>query len=170
MHGFATIFGALVGFLASMAPNIWSLILAKFGPKPVVDTHAQDSASIEAQAQTIQADSATIQSQQETIANQQNTIGKLTTDVHHPWAMTLLKLLQTSVRPTLTYAIFLIWAIVKLAALYHGLHTEHVPTLTLLPTLWDEDSEALFASIVCFWFGSRQMNSANFRSSPRVKK
>ncbi len=169
-HGFAAIFGAAVGFLASMAPQVWAFVIAKWGPHQATDTHEQDSASIAAFAAAGQIDSATIQSQQETIAKQQDTIGKLTNETHHPWVMAILKLLQTSVRPTLTYAIFLVWAVVKLVALYHGLHTEHVPTLTLLPVLWDEDSEALFASIVCFWFGSRQMNSTNFRSAPRVKK
>ena len=153
MHGLGTLLGAALGFLASLAPQIWAFIVAKWGP-PAPDETAKY---------------ALLQAQQDTIAKQQETISKLTADYHYPLLMSFIKGLQTSVRPTLTYAIFGVWATIKLMSLYHGLHTERVPTLILLPTLWDEDAESLFAAIVCFWFGSRQMNGTA-KHQPRTKK
>ena len=38
MHGFSAVFGALIGFLASMAPQVWDLIFAHFGPPPPDET------------------------------------------------------------------------------------------------------------------------------------
>jgi len=143
----------VMGFIASMAPQIWTFIVQKWGGVP-----SSDATTMQTQAATLQADAAIIASQQATIADQQTTIGKLTADIHHPWVTTLLKFLQTSVRPVLTYGFFLVWAAIKLIALWHGLHTDHVAVTALLPVVFDDDSEALFASIITFWFGSRQMN------------
>ena len=151
MHGLGTLFGAGLGFVSSMMPQIWAFIIAKWGPAPVDET----------------AKYALLQSQQDTITKQQETIAKLTESYRYPWIASIIRGLQSSVRPTLTYAIFGVWAAIKLVSLYHGLHTERVPTLILLPTLWDEDAESLFAAIVCFWFGSRQMNGT---AKPQSRK
>jgi hypothetical protein len=148
--GWATIYGAALGFLASVVPHVWKLI---------IDIWVTPGGS---NAQNAEAEQwALIQSQQQTIDDQQDTIRKIVSDFHYPLAATIIRMLATSVRPALTYAVFILWAGVKAYTLYHGLHVEHISSIQLLPIVWSPDSEGLFAAIVCFWFGDRAMNKVN---------
>lgn len=71
--------------------------------------------------------------------------------------------LAGSVRPTITYLFFLLYALVKLAQ-FHVLVSPTLPWLQPLTAsqaivaLWTEDDMALFTAIVAFWFGQRTLS------------
>jgi hypothetical protein len=72
-----------------------------------------------------------------------------------PFWTTVFDALRASVRPTITYGFFILFVIIKLYGLWHGVAVEHTPTIQLLPIIWDDGSGSLFAAILSFWFGSR---------------
>ena len=66
--------------------------------------------------------------------------------------------ITASVRPVITYAFFLVFAMVKVSALANLLQTDGVTLAAALLATWDEETQALFAAVMSFWFGSRQIN------------
>jgi hypothetical protein len=147
-----TLIGAFLGFLASLMPQIWQLVVARMSPTPAYQaTKAEETLSD------------LVHDQNQVILQQQQTITKLTAELRTPFFHYFLKALQTSVRPTLTYAIFLLWAVIKITILYYGLFVQHLSSVVLLPILWDENADGMFAAIVCFWFGSRMMSGQSVK-------
>ena len=67
--------------------------------------------------------------------------------------------LQKSVRPVITYAFFGLFATIEITLLMQALEngTEFSEAIQLL---WDEDTKAIFAAIISFWFGSRAIEIA----------
>ena len=71
-----------------------------------------------------------------------------------PWV----EALQSSVRPVITYAFFVVFAVVKITALNSMIQADGVSLAIALQSVWDEESQALFAAVMSFWFGSRQIS------------
>tara|TARA_R110002096_G_scaffold143008_1_gene298593 strand:- start:16 stop:465 length:450 start_codon:yes stop_codon:yes gene_type:complete len=67
--------------------------------------------------------------------------------------------LRGSVRPVITYAFFLLFCFVEISA-YLALTANGVSGLDALNAVWDEDTKALFAAVIAFWFGGRAINRA----------
>jgi len=65
--------------------------------------------------------------------------------------------LQASARPVITYAFFLVFAVLKISALVTLLQADGVTLAAALQTTWNEETQALFAAVMSFWFGSRQI-------------
>ena len=65
--------------------------------------------------------------------------------------------LRASVRPVLTYAFFLLFAVVKIAGLYTMVSFDGMSLAVALPLIWDAETQALFAAIMTFWFGQRAL-------------
>ncbi len=67
--------------------------------------------------------------------------------------------LQKSVRPVITYAFFGLFATIEITLLLEALDkgTDFSEAINLL---WDEDTKAIFAAIISFWFGSRAVEKA----------
>ncbi|MBK8909036.1 MAG: hypothetical protein IPM60_14415 [Rhodospirillales bacterium] len=65
--------------------------------------------------------------------------------------------LRASVRPIVTYAFFLLFAGVKGSALYVLIAVEGFVLAEALPQIWDGETQALWAAVVSFWFGSRSL-------------
>ena len=67
--------------------------------------------------------------------------------------------LQKSVRPVITYAFFGLFATIEITLLMDAIEkgTEFNEAIQLL---WDEDTKAIFAAIISFWFGSRAIEKA----------
>ena len=65
--------------------------------------------------------------------------------------------LRKSVRPVITYLFFGLFAAVKIATLMHGMESgqDFYAAITIV---WDEETQAIFAAIISFWFGSRAMS------------
>ena len=70
-----------------------------------------------------------------------------------PWVDAL----RASVRPIVTYLFFLLFASVKISGLVVLVFDQNVDIPNALITIWDEETQALFAGIISFWFGSRSL-------------
>jgi hypothetical protein len=62
--------------------------------------------------------------------------------------------LRGSVRPVITYAFFGLFIFVEVSA-YISLTAVGVSGLDALETVWDDETSALFAAVISFWFGGR---------------
>ena len=67
--------------------------------------------------------------------------------------------LQKSVRPVITYAFFGLFAVIEVTLLLEALD-KGTDFATAINLLWDEDTKAIFAAIISFWFGSRAIEKA----------
>jgi hypothetical protein len=65
-----------------------------------------------------------------------------------------MKNLRASVRPVITYGFFFLLVGIDGALAYHGM-TSGASFQDLAEQLWDNDTQALFASIIAFHFGGR---------------
>ena len=67
--------------------------------------------------------------------------------------------LQKSVRPVITYAFFGLFCTIEVTLLLNAIEngTDFSEAINLL---WDEDTKAIFAAIISFWFGSRAIEKA----------
>ena len=65
--------------------------------------------------------------------------------------------LRGSVRPVITYAFFGLFVFVEVSA-YLSLTAAGVSGLDAVNAVWDEDTKALFAAVIAFWFGGRAIN------------
>lgn len=146
-----TVVGSVLGFLAALLPDIFSLIRDRYGKTTPPLTRPTNDFN----GQVVDGDAPT------TIAAPQNgvVLASEPDDVpaDEPTHFLVLDFLRASVRPVITYAFFGLFAIIKLVALVYAYSVEHVKTVELLPILWDEGTEALFAAVLSFWFGSRAM-------------
>jgi hypothetical protein len=65
-----------------------------------------------------------------------------------------MKNLRASVRPVITYGFFFLLVAIDATLAYKGI-TSGVDFNTLANQLWDDETQALFASIIAFHFGGR---------------
>jgi hypothetical protein len=65
--------------------------------------------------------------------------------------------LQKSVRPVITYCFFGLFVAIEVTLLREALNSG-VPLAESLGLLWDDDTKAIFAAIISFWFGSRAID------------
>ena len=70
--------------------------------------------------------------------------------------------LQKSVRPVITYAFFGLFATIEIVLLMNALEMG-TPFAEAINLLWDEETKAIFAAIISFWFGSRAVEKARTR-------
>ncbi|EKD97549.1 MAG: hypothetical protein ACD_23C00871G0003 [uncultured bacterium] len=77
---------------------------------------------------------------------------------NHPMGTPWVEALQASVRPVITYAFFLVFAVVKVSTLVIALQIDGITLTAALQASWDEETQALFAAVMSFWFGSRQIS------------
>lgn len=67
--------------------------------------------------------------------------------------------LQKSVRPVITYCFFGLFLAIEITLLREALKSG-MEVAEALMVLWDEDTKAIFAAIISFWFGSRAIEKA----------
>ena len=65
--------------------------------------------------------------------------------------------LQKSVRPVITYCFFGLFVVIEVTLLREALG-QGKSISESLNVLWDEDTKAIFAAIISFWFGSRAID------------
>ena len=65
--------------------------------------------------------------------------------------------LRGSVRPVITYAFFGLFVFVEVSA-YLSLTAAGISGLDAVNAVWDEDTKALFAAVIAFWFGGRAIS------------
>jgi len=61
---------------------------------------------------------------------------------------------RSSVRPVITYGMFILFAFVEIFGFYYATQS-NVEFMTALQTLWSKDTQIIWASIVSFWFGTQ---------------
>ena len=61
---------------------------------------------------------------------------------------------QRSVRPVITYAFFALFSAVEISILMQAMNSG-LPWEEALTHIWDEETNALFATVLSFWFGDR---------------
>ena len=71
--------------------------------------------------------------------------------------------LQKSVRPIITYCFFGLFLAIEITLLREALNSG-MSVAESLNVLWDEDTKAIFAAIISFWFGSRAIDKARGKS------
>lgn len=64
--------------------------------------------------------------------------------------------LRASIRPVITYCFFFLFCGVKIAIVWIMIQRDHNP-MDIVNAAWDQNTMAVFAAIVSFWFGSRSM-------------
>jgi hypothetical protein len=62
--------------------------------------------------------------------------------------------LSTSVRPVLSYAFFILYAYIKIAA-FLLLYRHHQDVALSVVQIWSEEDQTIFCAIISFWFGHR---------------
>jgi hypothetical protein len=67
---------------------------------------------------------------------------------------TWMRNLRASVRPVITYGFFMLLVGIDCALIWHGFNNS-VSFQEMAEQLWDNDTQALFASIIAFHFGGR---------------
>ena len=65
--------------------------------------------------------------------------------------------LRGSVRPVITYAFFGLFMFVEVSA-YLALTASCISALNAVQLVWDDQTQALFAAVISFWFGGRAIN------------
>jgi hypothetical protein len=65
--------------------------------------------------------------------------------------------LRASVRPVITYCMFFMLCFINGFGCWYAVQ-QGVPFDETLNLLWDDETQALFASIIAFWFGSQAFN------------
>ena len=67
--------------------------------------------------------------------------------------------LQRSVRPVITYAFFGLCCVIEITLLMGAIEkgTDFAEAINLL---WDDETKAIFAAIISFWFGSRALEKS----------
>jgi len=63
------------------------------------------------------------------------------------------------VRPVITYCFFGLFLAIEITLLREALKSG-MEVAEALMVLWDEDTKAIFAAIISFWFGSRAIDKA----------
>ncbi|HCB48978.1 MAG TPA: hypothetical protein DEP47_05520 [Chloroflexi bacterium] len=62
--------------------------------------------------------------------------------------------LRASVRPVITYGLFLLLVLIDVFGLYYAISTG-VQFVDAMNQIWDDDAQLIWASVVAFWFGSQ---------------
>jgi len=67
--------------------------------------------------------------------------------------------LRKSVRPVITYMFFGLFCAVEGTLIWHALQSG-TELVNVMNEVWDQDTQAIFAAIISFWFGSRAIEKA----------
>lgn len=156
-----TVLGGILGGLSRLAPEVFKFIDRKSDRKHELDMLAASLAADKArlEGQLAIATSATQQAEftsalsalQEAVKGQSEKVGIGWIDG-----------ISSLVRPTVTYIVFIMWVIVKLASLGTVLrHSTSLDEFSKLVILWwVPNDQAMLAAILNFWFMGRVFDKA----------
>jgi len=143
----STLFGTLLGFIASLIPEVLNILRQR----------SQNNFSVQQKQLDIEAATKSITLPQ--------THAQVSPDMQHfvcdepRWV----EVLRATVRPFVTYIFFALFLTIKLVSLYYGLGQTKI--IELLPILWDAETNSLFAAVVSFWFGCRAISVVKGRQT-----
>ena len=64
--------------------------------------------------------------------------------------------LRSSIRPVITYCFFFLFCGVKISIVWIMIQRDHNP-MDIVNAVWDQNTMAVFAATLSFWFGNRAM-------------
>ena len=146
-----TLLGSLLGFLSSAFPDFLKLWRDRADRKHEL---AILDRQMEAQRQGHTQRLEEIQIQADIAESK-----ALYAHASQPSGVQWVEALRASVRPVITYAFFVLFATVKIAALLQLLD-QGVGFTSGLIAIWDAETQALFAAVMSFWFGQRALQKA----------
>lgn len=150
-----SILGSLLGFAGSAVPAITDAFAKKQDHKHEID---KIKVMAELRSQGYEADLKMFEAQAADKENERL--------IHHDISINqgtgFISGLQKSVRPVITYAFFGLFATIEITLLMQALDSG-TPFADAIQLLWDEDTKAIFAAIISFWFGSRAIEKARRR-------
>jgi len=160
-----TILGSLIGFLGSFAPKLlqmWQDKKDKAHELSIIGLQIQAQKDIGQQRVEevkITAESAEMQTLYESAKIAPITpVGVKWVDAIQGLVNALLTLLNGSVRPTITYAFFALYAFIKYAqAKSVAAFYSNITWTAALAKTWTEEDSAIFATIISFWFSGRML-------------
>ena len=65
--------------------------------------------------------------------------------------------LRASVRPAITYGLFMLFCFVEIAGFFYALK-HGVEFTVVIDQLWDDETQIIWSSVVAFWFGTQAFN------------
>ncbi len=160
-----TLFGAMIGFLSSMFPHVMELLKDRRDKTHEIEVlkiqmrGRREEQSDRLEEIRVQADASEMQALYASV---------------RPSGVWWVDALSGTVRPVITYGFFLAYVCVKLAQYHVMMNAAPLPWLEgaavsqnwfdIIERLWNAEDQAIFASIIAFWFGSRQFSR---RGEPR---
>ena len=149
-----TILGSLLGFAGSAVPSIIDMFKEKEDKKARVEMF---KLQLDAKEKGVDLDIKLMETkaaveEQKSLIEHDISLGKQTGFINA---------LRAFVRPFITYVFFLTFIGVKITLVWDTIN-KGGDLVQVLDSVWDEQTEALFAAIISFWFGSRAM--------PKLKK
>jgi hypothetical protein len=177
---YAVLGGSFLGFLASVLPSFFAMVGEYFEHRRDMDIGAQKiDAAVKGVTVSLPFDPVPTVAANEPalsfspILNITNPSSETLVDADDDCAPTffdnLFDVLRSSVRPTITYGIFAVFVYIKIMAMRQGFFVDHTSAVLLLPVLWDDGTQALFAAIVTFWFGTRAFEKQEEKATAVAK-
>lgn len=152
-----TLLGTLLGFLGAAFPEIM-----KYFNRRQDNKHELDLTDKQIELQKLMG----TQKMEELATQADMQEFKILHDHAAPTGVTWVDALAGTVRPFLTYAFFITYVCVKIAMYQMLTSPEMLPWLgkavsmdwkAAIVQLWTEEDQAIFSSIIAFWFGRREI-------------
>lgn len=147
-----SVIGSLLGFASSAAPAVADHFRAKQSQKFELE-------KMEKMAQLRAAGFDQEYRMYETKADDNEHARLVAHDISINGGTGIISGLQRSVRPIITYAFFALFVTIEVTLLNEAL-SSGAEFSEAINVLWDEDTKAIFAAIISFWFGSRAIDKA----------
>jgi len=157
-----TLFSTLVSFLAGGLPKLLDFFQDKSDKKhELALAQMQREKELEAmklgflsqqKVEEIRTDQIALQTavqERESIYKHDIEIGKGASQ----WVINL----RASVRPAITYGLFMLFCFVEVAGFFYALK-HGVDFVVVLDQLWDDETQIIWSSVVAFWFGTQAFN------------
>ena len=147
-----TILSSLFGVASAVLPNLVKIMETKQDNRHEIElTKLKMEAASKGLELTAIAESAKAD------AEESNSVRQHDTAIH---TTGFLEGLRASIRPVITYCFFFLFCGVKIAIVFVMLKQGHNPN-DIINAVWDQNTMAVFAGIISFWFGSRSMIKLN---------
>ena len=148
-----TILGSLLGFAGSAVPSVLDYFKGKEEQKQKTE---EFKLQLEAKKLGVELDLQTFAAkkdfeEQKMLLEHDTALGQQTGFINS---------LRAFVRPFITYVFFCTFIGVKVTLVYQAIKNGSDLNATL-EVVWDDQTEALFAAIISFWFGSRATPKIN---------
>ena len=147
-----SILGSLIGFAGSAIPSVTDIFKEK-------DQRKHELEKMRAMAELKQQGMDFDLKMFEAKANDEEHKRLIAHDIAISQGTGFMSGLQKSVRPVITYCFFGLFAAIEITLLLDAIEN-NVEFSEAIKLLWDEDTKAIFAAIISFWFGSRALEKS----------